>query len=91
MLMSLDRDESQKNFSGSRKKILDEKFLDPKFGEICARTDVGMKCLRTRRDVFVLCRRLVSDYTSRPAHTSCVAVCLPDTFDLTATIFFPLR
>jgi len=27
MLTSLDRDESQKKFSGSRKKFLDEKFL----------------------------------------------------------------
>jgi len=43
MLTSLDRDESRKKFSGSRKKILEEKFLDLKFGEICARTDVGIK------------------------------------------------
>jgi len=31
MLTSLDRDESRKKFSGSRKKFLYEKFLDPKF------------------------------------------------------------
>jgi len=31
MLTSLDRDESRKKFSGSRKKFLSEKFLDPKF------------------------------------------------------------
>jgi len=64
MLTSLDRDKSRKRFSGSRKIFLDEKFLDPKFG---LEQMLALKCLRTRRDVFVLCRRLVSDYTSRPA------------------------
>jgi len=63
MLASLDRDESQKKFSGSRKKFLDEKFLDEKFA---LEQMWALKCLRTRRDVFVLCQRLVSSYTSRP-------------------------
>jgi len=31
MSTSLDQDESRKKFSGSRKKFLDEKFLDPNF------------------------------------------------------------
>jgi len=31
MLTSLDWDESRKKFSGSRKKFLHKKFLDPKF------------------------------------------------------------
>jgi len=55
MLTSLDRDESQKKFSGSRKKFLHEKFLDPQFA---LQQMWALKCLRTRCDVFVLCRRL---------------------------------
>jgi len=63
-----------KKFSGSRKKFLDEKFLDPKFAP---EQMWALKCLRTRHDVFVLCWRLtpsasppatllVSDYPSHP-------------------------
>jgi len=69
MLTSLDRDESRKKFSGSRKKFLDEKVTLEQMW--------ALKCLRMRRDVFVLCRLLmpaasppvtllVSDYPSRP-------------------------
>jgi len=88
MLTILDRDESRKKFSGSRKKFLNEKFLDPKFaleqmwalsvceGDVMSLFFASGWCLIT---------------PPTPPHTSSVAVCLPDAFDLTATTSLPLR
>jgi len=67
-----------------------------------------LKHLRTRRNVFVLCRWLTPAASPAdccglwrhcwclitppaPLHTSSVAVCLPDAFDLTATTSLSLR
>jgi len=91
MLTSLDREVSQKILR------FEKKISRP---EICARTDVGIEV--SANETRCLCslpavdaRRfnppatlLVSDY---PPHTSTVAVCLPDAFDLTATTFLPFR
>jgi len=69
MLTSLHRDVSQKKFSGSRKKFLDEKFLDPKSA---LEQMWALKCLRMSL-FFAGGWRLITP----PAlpHTSSVAVC----------------
>jgi len=41
---------------GLKKKFLNEKFLDPKFA---LEQMWALKCLQTRRDVFVICQRLM--------------------------------
>jgi len=98
-----DVNESQKN--SRRKTFFNEKFLDPKFvlEQMWAlnRLRTEMRCLCSL--LLVDARRfssrlpwpsvtlLVSDYSSRPAPTSSVAVCLPDAIDLTATASLPLR
>jgi len=58
MLTSLDRDESRKNSRAPEKNSRTREISRPEIWKFALEQMWALKCLRTKRDVFVLCRWL---------------------------------